>query len=298
MSEAPEQGFRVGGGVDVLKRRWAVLSLLWTAVVRWIDHGAPTRSAAIAFYSLTSMAPVSVLLVWVGAHVWEQEAVRTQVIERLTVTVGANGASFVEAALETASLPGGDALVPTLLAIVIFVFSATAVFGQVQGALRDIWEVPASSEKRVVGFLRRRLLSLLLVSSLAIVLIISMAVRVFMSAVTDVLPSPLQSPLGGVTDVGVSAIFLMVLFTLVFWILPDAQVRWRQAALGGVTTGLLFVLGQWVAGLYLGGAGIASAYGAAGALIVFLLWVYYSSLVFLLGAEVTRVFSQEIGVPT
>jgi membrane protein len=271
-----------------------VLSAFWQAMVGWIDHGAPTRSAAIAFYSLTSMAPVSVFLVWVGAHVWEQEAVRTQVIERLTMTVGANGASFVEAALETASLPGGDALVPMLLAIVIFIFSATAVFGQVQGALRDIWEVPASSEKRVVGFLRRRLLSLLLVSSLGIVLTVSMAVRVLMSAATEVLPSPL----GSVTDVGVSALFLMVLFTLVFRILPDAQVRWGQAALGGVITGLLFVLGQWVAGLYLGRAGVASAYGAAGALIVFLLWVYYSSLVFLLGAEITRVFSREVGVLT
>jgi len=274
----------------------ATLSALWQVVVRWVDHGAPTRSAAIAFYSLTSMAPVSVLLVWIGAHVWERGAVRTQVMERLTETVGPNGASFVEAALDTASMPGEDALIPTLIAIVIFLFSATAVFGQVQGALRDVWEVPASSERRVVGFLRRRLLSLVVVSCLGIVLTISMAARVVMSAVTEVLPAAVQSPLGRVADVGVSALLLIVLLTLVFRILPDAQVRWREAALGGVITGLLFVLGQWVASLYLVRAGVESAYGAAGALIVFLLWVYYSSLVFLLGAEVTRVFSLEEAV--
>jgi membrane protein len=239
------------------------------------------------------MAPVSVFLVWFGAHVWEQEAVRTQVIERLTATVGPNSASFVEAALETASMPGGDALVPTLLAVVIFIFSATAVFGQVQGALRDIWEVQPAAERRVVGFLRRRLLSLVVMSSLALVLTISMAVRVFMSAVAEVLPPPLQFPLGRVADLGVSALLLIALFTLVFRILPDAPVGWRQASFGGAVTGVLFAPGQWAAGLYLGGAGIESAYGAAGALIVFLLWVYYSSLVFLLGAELTCAFSGE-----
>jgi membrane protein len=244
------------------------------------------------------MAPVSVLLVWIGAHVWEQEAVRTQVIERLTATVGASSTALVEAALESASMPGGDAVVPTLLAIGIFIFSATAVFGQVQGALGDIWDVPASPERRVVGFLRRRLLSLVLMSSLGIVLPISMAARVIMSTVTEALPLPLQSPLGRVGDVGVSALFLIVLFTLVFRILPEAPVRWRQAIFGGVLTGVLFVLGQWVAGLYLGRAGIGSAFGAAGALIVFLLWVYYSSLVFLLGAELTRAFSSEEDVVT
>jgi membrane protein len=283
---------------DQHRRGRAILSGLRQAVVRWSDHGAPTRSAAIAFYSITSMAPVSVLLVWVGAFVWEREAVRNQVVERLTTTLGPNSASLVEAALESASMPGGDALVPTALALAIFLFSATAVFGQVQGALREIWEVPASHERRVMGFLRRRLLALVLVSSLGLVLTISMAVRVVMSAVTELLPTAVPSRLYSVADVGISALFLILLFTLVFRILPDAQVRWGQATFGGVVTGLLFVLGQWVAGLYLGGAGIGSAYGAAGALIVFLFWVYYSSLVFLLGAEVTRTFSPEGGVFT
>jgi membrane protein len=237
------------------------------------------------------MAPVSVLMVWIGAIAWESGSVRQQIIERLTDSAGPGAAAVVESVLTDASIPGGDALLPTLIALAIFIFSATAVFGQLQGALRDVWEIPATPGHRVVGFLRRRLLALVLVSALALVLVVSMAVRVAMTALADSLPSSIPFPMVTIADVGVSALTLIVLFTLVFRILPDADVPWPEAALGGLVTGILFVVGQWVAGVYLGRTGIGSAYGAAGSLVVFLSWVYYSSLVFLFGAEVTRALS-------
>ena len=169
--------------------------------------------------------------------------------------------------------------------------SSTAVLGQLQDALRAVWDAPAATRGKLFGFLRQRGLGLLLVGVLGLVLFASMGVTVTMAALAELLPSDIPSPLLGVADFGVFAVTLIVLFTLVLRILPDADVPWREAALGGVVTGLLHLAGQSVVGLYLSAGGFGSAYGAAASLVVFLSWIYYSSLVFLLGAEVTRAVS-------
>ncbi len=265
--------------------------LFTQAVKQWIAHEAPTRSAAIAFYSLTSLAPISVLMVWIGATAWERGSVRANVLRRLTESLGPEAASLVAAVLNDATLPGGDAVLPAIFGFVVFVLSATAVLGQLQDALRAVWEVPGGTTGQLSGFLRQRGLGLLLVGVLGVVLFASMSVTVTMAALAELLPSDIPTPLLGVADFGVFAVTLIVLFTLVLRILPDADVPWREAALGGVVTGLLHLAGQSVVGLYLSAGGFGSAYGAAASLVVFLSWIYYSSLVFLLGAEVTRALS-------
>ena len=281
-------------GDEALARPQGIRRVLWTTLERWLDHGAPTRAAAIAFYTITSLAPLSVLLVWIGASAWERGAVRSRMLGWLSESVGPEATALVGMVLTDASLPSGDALVPTTIAALLFVFSATAVFSQLQGALRDVWGETSGSGGRVVGFLKHRLVALLLVGALGVALGLSMGLSVMVSSVAEALGTTTPSLLL-LGDLVVSTITLVVLFTLVFRILPAARVRWRQAWLGGVVTGVLHIAGQEVAGAYLRGAAVGSAWGAAGSLVVFLFWVYFSSLVFLYGAEVTHALSRPSG---
>ena len=269
-------------------------SIVYSVVRDWIDHGAPTRSAAIAFYSITSLAPVSVLVVWVGARVWEQESLRQAVLTRFTEAAGPDATDLVRAVLEGATLPVGGALIPTLIAFAVFAFSATAAFSQLQSALRDVWEVPPETGRLVRGFLRRRLVALILVMLLGLTLGVLLAASVAVSTVLRAFPIGWSPELLVLVDVGVSGLTLITMFTVVFRVLPDARVPWREAAIAGVVTGVLHLVGQQALARYLGSAGIASVYGAAGSFVVFLLWVYYSSLVFLLGAEASRALSARV----
>jgi len=263
-------------------------AVLWKALEAWIDHGAPTRSAAIAFYSLTSLAPISLVFVWIGTNAWERGAVRGRVVDLLAESIGPEATALVEAVLDDASLPSGEATLPALISVVVFAFAATAVFAQLQAALRDIWGIPSDPTHRVSGFLRRRLIALLLVGALGIVLLLSMILTVVVAAAADRLPTGTPPALLWAANVGVSSVTLIALFTLVFRFLPDAHVQWRVAAVGGFVSAILHVAGQWVVGLYLGRSAVGSAYGAAAARVVLLTWIYYSPHVFLLGAELTK----------
>ena len=265
--------------------------VLRSALDEWIARGAPTRSAAIAFYTLWSLAPVSILLVWAAGLVWEGDAVRARITEALTDALGADVASLVSVVLQDAASPGGGAFVAGLVALVTFGLSATAVFVQLRGALRDAWDLPPSPGHRAAGFFRGRLMALALVGLLAIVLAAAMGASVVVSALAALMPTRV-SPFVRLAELGVSVATLIVLFTLVFRVLPDADVPWPQAGVGGLVTACLHVAGQWAVAYYLGRAGLGSAYGPAGSLVVFLSWVYYSSLVFLYGAHVTHELSE------
>lgn len=263
-------------------------SLLWRAVDKWVEHESLARSAAIAFYSLTSLAPLSVLLVWLGAAAWGRASVRDRIIDALTTSVGPEAAGLVESVITEAAIPGGEALLSSGIAILIFLFSATAVLSQLQAALRQVWEVEPREESQVIGFLRRKLIALLFIGIVGLVLLASMTASVLVAALTDRLGGTLPIPLFAHGDVVVSVITLVAVFTVVLRVLPAADVTWREAALGGAVTAVLHFAGQWIVGIYLARAAIGSIYGAAASLVILMTWVYYSSLVFLYGAEVTR----------
>jgi membrane protein len=265
-----------------------VRTILWAALQKWAEHRSPTRSAAIAFYSLTSIAPLSVLIVWLGAVAWGRAAVREQVLESLTRSIGPEASALIESIVADAAVPGSEALLPTAIALFVFAFSATAVLSQLQGALRDIWDAPPLAKSEVVGFLRRKLVALLFIGAVALVLLLSMAGSVVVSAMAERLEDTLPLTVLTYTEPLVALVTLIAIFTVVFRVLPAAWVSWREAALGGAVTGLLHVAGQWPVGWYLGQSATGSAYGAAASLVVFMTWVYYSALVFLYGAEVTR----------
>jgi membrane protein len=263
-------------------------SVLWRALAKWAEHRAPTRSAAIAFYSLTSIAPLSVLLVWLGAAAWERAPVREWVLEALTRSVGPEGSRLVESVVADATLPGGEAVLPSVIAMLVFLFSATAVLTQLQEALREIWEAPPLSKSEVAGFLRRKLVALLFIGAVGLVLLSVMTASVVVSAMTERFGGALPILIIAYAEPLFALVTLIAVFMAVFRVLPAARVSWREAALGSAVTGILHIAGQWPVGWYLGRTAVESAYGAAASLVVFMTWVYYSALVFLYGAEVTR----------
>jgi membrane protein len=236
------------------------------------------------------MAPLSVLLVWVGSVAWETVTLRAEIVRRLTESIGPDAARIVESALTDAVMPTSEALFPAALAFIMFAFSATAVLSQLQGALRDVWGVQAAEQSPIIrSFLRRRLIALAVIGALGLVLAVSMLSTVVLATLASIVPSTGPGPVATVIDRLASIVSLTLMFTVVLKILPDADVSWREACLGGTLTAGLHVVGQWLAGYLIASNGTASAYGAAGAIVVFLFWVYYSAIVFLLGAELTHV---------
>lgn len=269
---------------------WAVVR---ETVTRWVGSAAPTQSAALAFYTLFSLAPVLVLAVTVAGSAFGEAATQAEIERQVTLLAGPAAARTVEQVLSEAAEPelrnwAGVVGLATLLA------SASAVFGQLQVALNAVWEVKPRPGRLLRDFLRKRLLSFGLVLAVGFVLLVSLVLSAALSALGGYLQRRLAFPAGLLSGLDFVGFFVLVtlLFGLIFKLLPDARIAWRHVALGAVVTALLFSVGKELIGLYLGRSGVASVYGVAGSLVLLLLWVYYSSMILLLGAGFTRVWSR------
>ena len=247
------------------------------------------KSAAFAFISL---APLLVLIIAVAGIVWGDDAARGAVDEQLTDIVGAESASAVQALVQNAS-DIGTGLIATALGLLTMMVAATTVFGQIQDALNVIWKVEPSTRSGAWSLLRTRLISLALIFCLGLLLLASLIINAFLAGFSASLNEivPFMGTILQVVNFLISFGILTALFALVYRLLPDTHIRWRDVWLGGAVTALLFTVGRQLVSLYLGHTGAASAYGAAGALIVVLLWVYYSAQIFLFGAEITRAYA-------
>jgi membrane protein len=277
-------------------KRWTWVadcaSLLKQAGMAWVNDGASSMGAALAYYTLFSLAPLLVVVIAVAGLVFGEEAARGEVVTQLTDLMGPEGAAAVQGILKGASRPGGG-VVATVIGTLTLLLGATSVFGELQSALARVWQAPLAPPGAAWAFLRGRLLSFGLIVSLGFLLLVSLVLSAALAALESwsdqhlpggALPYQILNLL---VSLGVSTF----LFALIFRILPPATVAWHDAWVGAVATAVLFNLGKQAIGLYLGTAGVASSFGAAGSLIVLLIWVYYSAQVFLLGAEFTRAFA-------
>jgi membrane protein len=266
-----------------------ILGLFRTATLAWWRHESPARSAAVAFYTLIAMAPIMVVGVVGAGRIFENEAVREMAVDEIGGVAGQGPAEIAAAVIESVSRPQGG-LGASLIALVVVVLATTAVFGQLHIALNLIWRVEDEDHRKFVRFVRRRFLSLVIVFSLGVAILASVVMRVALGSMGEALAGWGAVPVG--TDWAGSGVPIYVGVFLLFWLLnhllPDAKVGWNVAALGGAVSATLFVFGAWAVSAYLARAGTSSAYGAAGSLVVTLIWVYYSSMVFLWGAEVAR----------
>jgi membrane protein len=263
-------------------------------VSNWGVHRCSAQSAALAFYTIFSLAPILVVVIALAGAVFGEEAVRGQIVGEFQGLMGRDAALLVQEVLKSSAKPATGRLT-ALIGVGTLILGATAVFGQLQDALNTVWAVAPKPGAAITTLLRKRLHSFALVVGLGFLLLVSLVLSAALSWFSSYLERVFAFPVDllQVANFVVSFVVITLLFAMTYRILPDVRIAWRDVWLGSVLTALLFVVGKTLIGLYLGRTGVASAYGAAGSLVVILLWTYYSSLIFFFGAELTRVHSRQ-----
>jgi len=263
----------------------------------WNDHNAARLGAALAFYAILSIGPLLLIVVSVAGIAFGNGHTRDYLLLQMQHLVGGDGARAIGDMLANASSQN-KSLAATIVGLVTLLISASGFFAQLQAAMNVVWNVP-KEQSSIMGFVNKRLLSFGMILGICLLLLFSLVVSAGISAVTSMfgtLPALALPTLA--LDAGngvISFVVTTLLFGIIFNVLPDVDVRWRDVWVGAVFTALLFSLGKYLIGLYLGRSALSSTYGAAGSLIVLLVWIYYSSQVFLMGAEFTQVWARQMG---
>lgn len=252
-------------------------------------------AAAVAFYAALSLAPLLMLLLWIVGLL--DPGLQDQVVQRVSTVVGDAGRDTVRTIVEQADQSVNTGSWAGAIGIATLLFAATGVFAQLQRALNLIWNVEPRRGQGIGGFLRKRLLSLLMILIIGALLLASVAITTAMSAVSQPLvgDSAAGNWLGPLLNVLVSLVVFTALFAAIFKLLPDVRIAWRDVWYGAILTAILFTIGKWLIGLYLGHTSVGSAYGAAGSLVALLVWVYYSAIIFFAGAEWTQAWVRTQG---
>lgn len=273
-------------------------SLLKQTAIEWLDDKAPQLGAALAYYTVFSLAPlVLVLLAIVGVLYRDDPAgAWSKVTEQMGYFLDKSAVQVVTDIAQEASKPGKSAWA-TVVGIALALFGASGVFGQLQDALNTIWGVKAKPGGGIASFVRARFVSFGMLGGVFFLLLVSLTVEALLKGFSHYVQAHL--PGGLAIAVSVYLIFdfavVVLLFAMIFKFLPDAEIQWRDVWIGAAMTALFFGVGKWALGLYLGSGAASSAYGAASSLITLLLWIYYSSQILLFGAEFTQVYANQAG---
>lgn len=267
-----------------------VLSLLRSTIQAWQRDEASRLAAALAYYTTFSLSPVLVIVIAIAGSVFGQEAVQGQLVDQLSGLVGREGAEVIQSLISNTET-SGDGFWPTLISAVLLIFGATGVFSQLQTSLNKIWNV-SPPDQGIGRMVRIRLLSFAMVAAIGFLLLVSLMISAGLAALGSLLgDGHLWQIVNTVLSLGVTTL----LFALIYKVLPDVEITWRDVGVGAVITSLLFSFGKFLIGLYLGNSSIGSAYGAAGSLAIVLIWVYYSAQILFFGAEFTQVYANRYG---
>jgi membrane protein len=274
----------------------SIAHLFGAALRAWWDDDALRLGASLAYYTLFAIAPILLVATAMAGIVFGADAVRGEIVAQLDHLIGGEGARAVESLLEGASQQRAGILA-TVLGSITFVVAATGAFLELQSALNTIWRVKPKVGGHVRAFLLDRLRSFGLVVAIGFLLMVSLAVTAALAALSAWLArgSPSVPLAWGGVNVLVSVAVTTVLFALLYRFLPDVRLHWSDVTTGAFVTAVLFTIGQQLIGLYLGQSSVASSYGAAGSVMILLLWVYYSCQILLFGAEFTRVYARREG---
>ena len=273
----------------------ATWDLGYETVNEWINDRASRKGAALAFYTVFSLAPILILSIAIAGLAFGKEAASGEIYAQVSSLLGADAAKAVQAMIQNASHPGAG-IIATIIGMVTLFLGATTALAELKDGLDQIWGAPAEKTSGFWYFLRKRLLSVGLILSLGFLLLVSLVLSAVVSALArrwgpvDATATVLQ---------GVNFLFsfglVTLLFAMIYKILPAVRIAWRDVIVGSVITALLFSIGKMAIGLYLGNSAVASTYGAAGSVILVLIWVYYSAQIFLLGAEFTKIYAHKYG---
>lgn len=272
------------------------VSLIRETVDEWVDDKALQLSAALAYYSVFSIAPLLVIAISVAGLVFGPDAVRGHLDDELKGYIGAKAAEGVQTMVQSVAKPS-EGWIATATGFVTLMLGASGVFGQLKDSLNTIWDVRAPSKGGIMIFLRARLLSFGMVLVIGFLLLTSLLLTTALTGLSGYLARYIDVPVfvWGAAGFLLSMLVVTLLFALIFKVLPDTRIAWRDVWMGALVTSLLFEIGKFALSLYLGRETTASGYGAAGAVVLLLLWVYYTSCILLLGAEFTQVYARRNG---
>ncbi len=272
-----------------------VFKLAKETVSEWDDDRAMSLAASLAFYTLLSIAPLLVVAVAVAGMVFGEDAARGEIVRQLEGVLGHQGGEAIQSILVSAKKPTAG-ITGTVVGVVVLLFGASGVFSELQAAMDTIWNV-RPKPLGIFGFVKARLLSFAMVLGVAFLLLVSLLLSAALSAAGTFLGANLPGgeTIWQVANFIISFAIITGLFALMFKVIPDVIVAWKDVFVGATITAFLFTIGKLLIGLYLGKASVGSPYGAAGSLVVLVVWIYYSTQILLLGAEATQVYARHCG---
>jgi membrane protein len=276
------------------KSAWNLLTSIFT---KWFDDDPFQLAAALSYYTLFSLAPLLVISIAVAGFVFGKEAAHNQIVGTIRGLIGQQSAEAVQAMIQSASSKPKTGLASTLLGGIFLLFGAGGVVGQLQTSLNAIWKVRPKPGTGVQDFIRKRFISFAMVLGIGFLLLVSLAVSALVSGLTQFVGSLHETValIAHLLDLVLSFALVTLLFAMIYKFLPDVEIHWKDVWIGAALTSILFTTGKFLIGFYLGSSSVTSVYGAAGSLITVLLWVYYSALIFFLGAEFTQVYATQYG---
>ncbi len=274
-------------------------SMFADSAAQWSKHRAASKGAALALYMVFSLAPMLILVIAVAGFFLGEEAVQSQLVAQLRDLTGERSAEVIQTVLASAHESGSGG-VAALFSIGVLIFSATTAFAELQASLDELWEVPEQKQPAgLMGFIKARFLSFGVVLVLALFLLFSLSINAGLAAAKayygTLWANSMFATTAGIMANLFSYCVVAALFAVIFKLLPSVTLVWRDVIPGSIVTAALFLLGKWGIGLYLGSGGAADAYGAAGSVVLLLLWIYYSAQIFFFGAVVTRQFAERFG---
>ncbi|HWH69893.1 MAG TPA: YihY/virulence factor BrkB family protein [Candidatus Sulfotelmatobacter sp.] len=274
----------------------AIWGLLKSAAAAWMDDNAPRLGAALSYYTVFALSPLFIIVIFIASLLFEKASVQAALFVELGNLVGQTGAQALQSALAS-SIPHSQGVLATAIAVGTLILTATGLFTELQGALNKIWGVEPKPGLDLWGFVKGRLLSFAMVVGIGFLLLVSLVVSTVLAALGKYLAGlvPGLHLFWMAVNATVSFSVITVLFAMIFKVLPDVKIAWRDVWVGSLITALLFTGGKFLLGLYLGRNSTVSAYGAAGSLVLILLWVYYSSQILFFGAELTQAYANRYG---
>ena len=275
----------------------SIWQFLKTTINEWVEAEPFQLAAALSYYTLFSLAPLLLIAIGIAGFVFGREAAQNQIVETLQGMIGQDSAQSVQEMIQASNEKPKTGMLSTIIGFVALLFGAGGVVGQLQTSLNKMWEVTPKPGQGIWGFLRQRVFSFAMVLAIGFLLLVSLFVTAVLSSFTGMLSRLLGDAtlIAHAVDILVSFGFVTLLFALIYKYVPDVEIEWRDVWVGAALTAILFTIGKYLIGLYIGTSGVSSTFGAAGSLITILVWVYYSSLIFFLGAEFTRVYATQYG---
>lgn len=274
-----------------------ILDLLKETFSEWNKDKSSRLAAALAYYTVFSLAPLLIIVIAIAGSVFGEEAARGEIVGQIQGLVGKDGARFIETTIENANQPASGGTIASIISVVVLLFGASGVFAQIQDALNTIWEVQPKPGLSLINIIRSRFLSFAMVLGIGFLLLVSLVLSAGLAAMVNYLGNALPGldflwqVVNFILGFGVTTL----LFGLIYKYLPDVKITWNDVWIGAAITSLLFSIGRYLLGQYLGNSTFGSTYGAAGSLVVLLAWVYYAAQILFFGAEFTQVYARKYG---